>query len=326
MAKQQCSLKLYSEFLIANQNRYSGLELSKVAPGEISHDSISRWLSTANFNPSSLWNQTKDLVVKNTGYLVVDDTLLNKKYSQVNELAKKQYSGDEHRLEMGISLVNLLWTDGEKFIPIDYRVYHRENDDKTKNDHFREMLRRAKDRGFSPLYVLMDCWYASIANLKLITRELRWHFICNLKANRQVSVSQGSYMAIADLGLADKQVRKVWLKEYGFVLVCEIVDKNGDVTYLATDDLRLTDYGELTGHFENRWKIEEFHRGLKQTTGIEKCYSTLAASQETHIFAAITAFIKLETRRLTERISWYEQKAQISRNATLQYLAQNDYA
>ena len=67
MEKQKCSLKLYSDFLIANQNRYSGLELSKVAPGEISHDSISRWLSTANFNPSSLWNQTKDLVTLNTG-------------------------------------------------------------------------------------------------------------------------------------------------------------------------------------------------------------------------------------------------------------------
>lgn len=323
MVKQSCSLKLYSDFLIANQNRYSGAELSRVAPGEISHDSVSRWLASANFNPSSLWNQTKDLVVRETGYLVGDDTLLSKKYSRVNELAKKQYSGDVHGLEMGISLVNLLWTDGEKFIPVDYRVYHRENDDKTKNDHFQEMLLRAKQRGFGPKYVLMDSWYASIGNLKLITRKLGWHFICNLKYNRQVSLSQGSYMAVADLGLADKQVRKVWLKEYGFVLVCKIVDTNGDITYLATDDLELTDYDQFTGHFENRWKIEEFHRGLKQTTGIEKCYSTLAESQETHIFAAFTAFIKLEIRHITEQITWYEQKAQISRGATLSYLALN---
>jgi hypothetical protein len=323
MEKQKCSLKLYSDFLIANQNRYSGLELSKVAPGEISHDSISRWLSTANFNPSSLWNQTKDLVTLNTGYLVGDDTLLSKKYSRANELAKKQYSGDTHGLEMGISLVNLLWTNGEKFVPIDYRVYQRENDDKTKNDHFKEMLLRAKQRGFEPLYVLMDSWYSSIDNLKLITRKLGWHFICNLKANRQVSVSQGSYMAIADLGLAEKQVRKVWLKEYGWVLVCKLVAKDGDITYLATDDLELMNYEEFTGHFEQRWNIEEFHRGIKQTTGIEKCYSTLAVSQKTHIFAAFTAFIKLEIKRVKERISWYEQKAQINRYLTYNYLKFN---
>ena len=320
MTKSKCSLKLYSDFLIANQNRYSGLELSKVAPVEIAHDSISRWLSKANFTPSELWHQTKQLVVKQTGYLVADDTLLSKKYSQCNELAKKQYSGDSHGLEMGISLVNLLWTDGEKFIPVDYRVYQKENDDKTKNDHFREMLLRAKQRGFMPLYVLMDCWYASIDNLKLITRKVEWHFICNLKSNRQVNLSQGSYMAIADLDLTDKQVRKVWLKEYGFVLVCKIVDANGDVTYLATDDLSLTDYETLTGHFQHRWKIEEFHRGIKQTTGIEKCYSTRAVSQKTHIFAAFTAFVKLEARRLKEHISWYEQKARINRKATSHYL------
>jgi putative transposase len=323
MAKQQCSLKLYSDFLVANQNRYSGAELSRVAPEPISHDSISRWLASANFNPSSLWNQVKDLVVLQGSYLVGDDTLLSKKYSRVNELARIQYSGDVHRLEMGISLVNLLWTEGEKFIPIDYRVYQKENDDKTKNDHFQEMLRRAKQRGFEPWYVLMDCWYASIENLKLITRKLKWHFICNLKENRQVSLIRGSYMAIADLGLTEKQVRKVWLKEYGEVLVCKLVDTNGDMTYLATDDSGLTDYEQFTGHFENRWKIEEFHRGLKQTTGIEKCYSTLAGSQETHIFAAFTAFIKLEVRHIAEQITWYEQKAQISRQATLNYLALN---
>lgn len=38
MQKPKCSLKLYSDFLIANQNRYSGLEMSKVAPVEIAHD------------------------------------------------------------------------------------------------------------------------------------------------------------------------------------------------------------------------------------------------------------------------------------------------
>jgi putative transposase len=250
-------------------------------------------------------------VVRDTGYLVGDDTLLSKKYSQVNELARKQYSGNTHGLEMGISLVNLPWTDGEKFIPVDYRVYQRENDDKPKNDHFQEMLLRAKQRGFVPLYVLMDCWYASIDNLKLITRKLGWHFIYNLKSNRQVSVSQGSYMAIADLSLAERQVRKVWLKEYGFVLVGKIVDVNADVTYLATDDLGLTDYEVFINHFENRWKIEEFHRGIKQTTGIEKCYSIKAVSQETHIFAAFTAVIKLQIKRIKEQISWYEQKPKL---------------
>lgn len=324
MQKQKCNLKLYSNFLIANHNRYSGLELSRVSPlKDMCHDSVNRWLSTSDFTPSQLWNQVKDLVDIKKGYLVGDDTLLNKKYSRVNQLAKKQYSGCEHKLENGICLVNLLWTTDRDFIPVDYRVYQRKNDDKTKNDHFAEMLKRAKQRGFSPIYVLMDSWYSSVENMKLISRKLNWNFISNLKSNRQVSVCQGTYISIADLKLTKKQVRKVWLKEYGYILVCKTVDTTGGVTYLATNDLTLANYDNFTAHFNHRWKIEEFHRGIKQTTGIEKCYSIQASSQKNHIFSAFTAFIKLETKRLKEHISWYEQKANINRLTTMNYLKAN---
>ncbi|MGZ7096539.1 MAG: hypothetical protein ACXVHU_08730 [Methanobacterium sp.] len=95
MQKQKCSLKLYTNFLIANHNRYSGLELSKVSFVEdMCHDAVSRWLASSNFTPSDLWNQVKSLIDDKTGYLLCDDTLLNKQYSRVNELAKKQCSGN----------------------------------------------------------------------------------------------------------------------------------------------------------------------------------------------------------------------------------------
>lgn len=321
MQPQKCSLKLYSDFLLANHNRYSGAELSRVSPvAGMSHDAVSRWLSTATFTPSDLWRQVKDLVTLATGYLVCDDSTLDKSYSRKNELAKLQYSGNAHGLINGINLVNLLWTAGQEYIPIDYRIYQKANDDKTKNDHFLDMLKRAKQRGFSPLYVLMDSWYSSVENLKHIARTAKWQWITNLKSNRQVSVDKGAYVAIADLDLAEKQVRKVWLKEYGFVLVCLIVDRDGGKTYLATSDLSLTDYETFTAHFHHRWAVEEFHRGIKQTTGIEKCYSTKASSQKTHIFAAFMTFVRLERTRLTRRITWYEQKAIISRQATFNYL------
>lgn len=322
MRKQKCSLKLYSDFLIANQNRYSGTELSRVAPTNknMSHDAVSRWLARSDFTASGLWNQVKELIKTKVGYLIGDDTVLEKKHSRKNELARWHYSGSEHDIVKGIPLVNLIWTKGQEFVPIDYRLYQKQNDDKTKNEHFREMLKRAKQREFKPFYVLIDSWYSSIENLKFITRDLQWDLICNLKSNRKVSPCQGAYCSIADLPLAEKQVRKVWLRQYGYVLVCKIVDKDGDSTYLATNDLALTNYDKFIQHWSYRWNIEEFHRGIKQATGIEKCYSTKAESQKTHIFSAFTAFIKLEIHRLKEHVSWYEQKAMIARISTIQYL------
>ncbi len=317
MLKQKCSLSLYSRFLIGSQNRYSGVELSKAAD-DMAHDAVSRWLSKFTFKPQELWNQVESLVEMKTGYLVIDDTTLDKRYSRENELARKQYSGNEHGLVNGISIVNLLWTNLEKCIPVDYRVYQKETDGKTKNDLFAELLKKALKRGFSPLYVLFDSWYSSIENLKFI-RGQGLKFICNLKSNRIVSRNR-IQMAISDLGLADKQVRKVWLKSFGHILVCKIVATNGNITYLATNDLSLADYNKFTGHFQQRWNIEEFHRGIKQTTGIEKCYSTKAASQKTHIFASFVAFVRLEAVRISQHISWYEQKASITRFATAHYI------
>lgn len=314
-------MNLYANFLISNHNRYSGVELERVTPVlDMHHDAVSRWLASAKYTPSDLWNQVKGIVNKEAGYLVCDDSLLDKRFSRKNELAHVQYSGNEHGLVNGISLVNLLWTDAEEIIPVDYRVYDKERDDKTKNDHFQDMLNRAKKRGFSPRYVLMDAWYGSIENLAHI-RKLNWHFMTNLKSNRQVSIVKNVYVAVSDLDFSDEQAKKVWLKGYGYVLIRRIVATNGDTAYVATSDLNLTEKDGFLDHWQHRWNIEEFHRGLKQTTGIEKCYSTRASSQKTHIFASFVAFIKLEVRRLREKISWYEQKALISRSATRLYLA-----
>lgn len=305
--------------MIANHNRYSGVELSKSSPDTtMAHDAVSRWLASFRSTPSELWNHVRNLVSPKTGYLVCDDTLLDKRYSRTNELAKVQYSGDAHGLVNGISIVNLLWTDGEQMIPVDYRIYQKEHDDRTKNDHFLDMLNKAVQRGFFPRYVLMDSWYSSIENLKHI-RNKGWKFICNLKPNRIVSRNRIP-CSLSDLVLANTQVSKVWLKGFGDVLVCKVVAKDGDVTYLATNDLTLMDYDDYTSHFQQRWDVEEFHRGIKQTTGIEHCYSTLANSQKTHIFVSFVAFVRLEAVRLKKHISWYEQKAEIARFSTINYL------
>jgi len=38
----------------------------------------------------------------------------------------------------------MLWTDGNKILPVDFRIYNIDEDEKTKNDHFLDMLDKAK--------------------------------------------------------------------------------------------------------------------------------------------------------------------------------------
>ena len=326
--KQKCKLSLYRDFLIANENRYSGIELAKVNPSDnMSHDSVTRFLMRKDFQPKDVWRYAKPLVESvspdlSGGYLVGDDTVIAKPFARENELAYYQYSGQKHGVVNGIGLINLLWSSGagEDYIPLDYRFYSPAHDGKDKNDHFKDMLDVAEKRGFRPKYVLMDSWYGSLKNIKAIDKK-GWRWITNLKSNRLVSVAAGEQIAVADLDLEPNTVRRVWLRGYGFVNVARVDFKNEDTRYLATNDLELTDYDTYTKHWDARWQIETFHRGVKQVVGVDGCSARRAQAQRTHIFASICAFLKLEARRLQTGITWYEQKAMIHRDATRQFLA-----
>jgi len=324
--KQKCKLWLYEDFLIANQNRYSGLELSRVEPtSKMSHDSVTRFLMRKDFKPQDLWRYAKPMIEAvsadlSGGYLVVDDTTIAKPYARQNELARWQYSGAEHDVVNGMNLVNLLWCRSNAHIPIDYRIYSPAHDGKDKNDHFLDMLDKAEKRDLLPIYVLMDSWYGSLRNLKAVNKK-QWRWITNLKSNRLISLAKNEYMPISDLDLDENTVKCVWLKGYGFINVCRVTFKHGGTRYLATNNLELTDYKDYLHHWDSRWKIEEYHRALKQTVGIDGCSARRAQAQRTHIFASICAFLKLESNRLDTGTTWYEQKAEISRIATRQFLA-----
>jgi len=318
--KQKCNLNLYRDFLIANQNRYSGAELARVEPsGDMAHDSVTRWLMRVDFRPQELWRYAKPLVRVATGYLVLDDTVVSKPFAKNIDLARYQYSGREHQPVNGIGIVNLLWTDTAEYVPVDYRLYAPDHDGKGKNDHFREMLDKGEKRNFTPTAVLFDSWYSGLDNLKAI-RKKGWHWVTDFKCNRLVSTAPHETVAVSDLDLDDGTVKRVWLKGYGEIVVCRLVVKDGDTRYLASSSLELTDCAMLIEHWSQRWPIETFHRGIKQTTGLGNCSAQRTRAQKTHIFASMVAFLKLEKIRQQTGQTWYEQKAAITRPATRAYL------
>ena len=143
MARSKCTKGLYKSFLQASSVRYSGKALSEVSPVKLSHDSASRWLNSQNFRPSEIYKEVSKYIDQDSPCLLVgDDTLISKQYSKKIELVHYQYSGTVHDVIPGIGMVNLLHYDTktEQSIPVDYRVYDKETDGKTKNDHFCDML------------------------------------------------------------------------------------------------------------------------------------------------------------------------------------------
>jgi len=108
--------ELYSQVLLATQQSFSAVYLSKLKNEHPSHDGITRWLSTVKQRPRILWEYTKGLIAKERGYLIIDDSVLDKWYAKMGKMAlvRKVYSGLHHRVVHGIDVVNLLWNSEKK--------------------------------------------------------------------------------------------------------------------------------------------------------------------------------------------------------------------
>ena len=311
----------YINFLIAAQKSYSCTEAERVQPESnqaAAHDAITRLLHRMKPSSDQLWHEAQAQVHLKQGILVVDDSTLDKLYAEKMELVTRHWSGKHRRVVQGINLITLLWTEGDRHIPLDYRFYEKAVDGATKNDHFRSMLSVAKERGFAPQCVVFDSWYSSLDNLKLI-RGYGWIWLTRLKRNRHVNLDNSGNRPLCEIAIAATGT-VVHLKGYGFVKVFKIVTPDGDIDYWATNDLKLGELQRLQ-LAEFAWAIEEYHRGLKQCCGAERAQVRSSRAQRNHIGLAIRAFLRLELHWFTTGISWYEAKLTIVRHAIRAYLA-----
>ncbi len=314
MNKRKCNDKLYRTFLRVTSERYSGLSLSEVSPNELSHDSVSRWLKEVKCQPKHIWNLVQKDVLGSEGYLIADDTILNKDRSKKIELVRQQYSGTEHDTIRGIGMLNLLWVNKNHTIenpnmqPCDFRIYEPKEDGKTKNHHFREMLVLSKKRGINPKAILADGWYSSLKNLKCI-RSLGWKWVVGFKKNRLVN-----HKTRLDKLDIPKNGLRVHLQGYGFIYVFSVKQKNGTIRYYGTNiDSPTRD--EMINLVKIRWNIEVFHREIKQTSGLERCQSRTGRAQRNHIAFSVLSWIKQSNLRNQLNVSMYQQQWAVIKNA-----------
>jgi len=91
--------------------------------------------------------------------------------------------------------------------------------------------------------------------------------------------------------------------------------KNGDdgestYLYLVTNDIKLS-FDEVLEIYKRRWKIEEYHKSLKQNLKIEHSPTKVETSQRNHIYLSVCGFIKLEKLRLNYKMNHFAIKEKI---------------
>jgi hypothetical protein len=329
-------LDLYSDYLLSSFGATTATGLSRLLAGAVSHDQVTRFLAEKVKTSSDLWRVVKPLVrqiASAAGVLIFDDSIEEKPYTDENDIICWHYAHPQGRNVKGINFLTTLYHSQGVSLPVAFHLVAKTEaylDQKsgklkrrsptTKNDHYRQMLQVCVRNQLPFRYVLNDSWYAAADNMMFIRHALERHFIMALKRNRKVALSvqdkgQGRYQTVSTLDLPEGTVQEVYLESVDFpLLLTQQVFINGDgstgMLYLVTSDMTL-DAAHLTTIYQTRWKVEEYHRSLKQNASLDKSPTRTVTTQTNHFFAALCTFVKLEWLSTQTKLNHYALKSKL---------------
>jgi hypothetical protein len=324
-------LEIYSDYLISQNHYATATGLSAMLNGEISHDQVSRLLRSGDYGSKELWAYIKPEVrrheQKTGGVLVLDDTLSEKNYTDENAVNCWHFSHAKHHHVKGINLLSCLVRYGDIALPIGYDVVQKDilycdvdtrkqkrKACRSKNEMFRALIQQAINNHILFDYVLADSWFGSKANMGFIHERLKKSFIFGIKSNRCVAMTRqearsGQFQQAKSLDWNDGDCHTIYLKDIAFpVKLFKKVFTNEDGTtgtlYLVTNDLSI-EADRLYEVYQKRWKIEEFHKSIKQNASLTKSPTKTIRTQCNHLFAAFIAFCKLELLKVKTSLNHF---------------------
>ncbi|MGZ9223427.1 MAG: IS701 family transposase [Anaerolineales bacterium] len=310
----------YCQYLLVSQINYTLTNFAEHTE-KFSHDAINRYLADEKITPHLAWENVKGQVEQIAeGYLVFDDTVVDKNFSFKMDLVRRQWSGDAHGIIKGVGVVTCVYVNPtlDQFWIIDYRIYDPEGDGKTKLDHVHDMLANCVyQKNLLFRFVLMDSWYAT-KEIMLFIEDLKKIYYCPLKDNRQVDDSGGIEPYRRADGLqwseAEKEHGKLvklkgFPKDHKVKLFRVVLSACAQRTdYVVTNDLAQDNTQAVQEACSLRWKIEQFHRETKQLTGLEGCQCRKARIIRNHIGCAILVWIRLKQVAQDTQRSIYQVK------------------
>ena len=262
--------------------------------------------------------------------------LMHKPWTKTNDIVCWHYDHVSQRMAKGILMLNFHYTDNRGIsIPLGYEIITKTEDvwsEKhqkyvkkslfTKNEIMRDKLHILHyNNEVKYKYILFDKWFASIDNLVFIEEELKKKFVCPIKKNRKIALTleernNGKYVNISTIDIESGSSRLIYLEGYEkpLKLIKQVV-KNGDdgeptYLYLVTNDIDLS-FDKVLEIYKRRWKIEEYHKSLKQNLHIEHSPTKVETSQRNHIHLVVCGFIKLEKLRLNYKMNHFAIKEKI---------------
>ena len=182
-----------------------------------------------------------------------------------------------------------------------------------------------KDLPFSS--VLMDSWYAT-NKLMLYIDSLGKIYYCPLKRNRLVDDTGGEqdYQQIEKLSWHETELKHgkvIKIRKFPGakrVKLFRVPVSTTRTEFIVTNDSSQNSTKVVQQVYNIRWKVEEFHRELKQLTGVESCQCRKGRIQRNHISCAILVWFRLKALAYKTGQTVYQIKHSLLSNYLIEQL------
>lgn len=251
-----------------------------------------------------LHSTIKKLVTeKNPGHLIIDFTLLLKKFSEKISSVTYDYDGIDKRVNKGFSAALMLWSNGVITIPFDFSLWLRKKDAGElyvkKTDIVKKLIKLAQQYGIPFNEVRLDGAFATEDMLRFFIDE-GIHFTIRMPMNRVVTSEDGEYQLTHHPKLKmlrNEKYKTIHATYKGLSLYFTAHKRNGkkgikEVVFIVSDLERTPK--EHVKSYDKRWPVEKCIRTKKQSLGFAHCQSTNPDKQKFHIFAVMVSYTVLQ--------------------------------
>ena len=118
-------LDIYSDYWLASFSYTTATGLSRLMEGEISHDQVTRFLSSETKTGKHLWLMVKPFqrkIESSEGVLILDDSIEEKPYTDENDIICWHFDHSKERSVKGINFVSCLYQNRGVSLPVNFRL------------------------------------------------------------------------------------------------------------------------------------------------------------------------------------------------------------
>lgn len=295
-----------------------------------SGDFVAKVLDKSPTTTADLISMCKSIFKGKRTYLLIDDTLILKVYSQIIEGACDNYSSSDRKEYRSLCSVVAVLTDGKIAIPIDQMLWtsleYDEINYKKKWEIAQILIQRIR-KLVDIRMVVMDGLYATQEMIQWLNSS-KMKFEMRFHSNRVVTYKEVRVQIrkMNAFNLNGKRPKRTLLiRWYDFDLYVTALRRrmrNGDFSIVYQVSNYKASAAQHVQAYGYRWNIEKFFRTAKQKLGLNDCQSRKKERQEKHIMSIFLAYAFAQQERIRLKLKNVEMAIKSLRRSSFDQLLQ----